>query len=55
MIISEKQVMELIAIATQAMHMALPKGSQWYEWTLNVGRLLDKINAQQSEKLKHIE
>ena len=54
MLISEKQVMQLIAIANQAMHMAFSKGSEWHDWLLDVSRLLDTINTQQSEELKEI-
>ena len=55
MVISEKQIFELIAIAHAAINIAFSKGSQWNEWAKNVSQLLDKINSQQSQELKSIE
>lgn len=52
MIISEKQIMHLMLIAKDAVHLALDKGDNWNGWAHSVSQLLDTINNQQSEELK---
>jgi hypothetical protein len=51
MIISEKQVLELLTIAKNAM------GHSCYlhtQYSRNIAELVDKINSQQSDELKDI-
>lgn len=55
MIISEKQIMQLITIARNASDLAMQKQTkEWMIFSSSVCSLLDNINDQQSEKLKEI-
>lgn len=55
MIISEKQIMQLIGIAREAVQLTEGRNAHWDKWSDMVADLLDVINNQQSEELKVIE
>lgn len=55
MIISEKQVMHLMQIAKDSIHLALDKSDNWDDWICSVAKLLDNIVNQQCEELKAID
>ncbi len=48
MIITEKQILRLMAYANQLFH------TPYYEYRENIAILLDEINMQQSDKLQEI-
>lgn len=53
MIISEKQIMQLLTIANGAIQSLTQKG--YHDSAKAIAELIDTINTQQSEKLKVIE
>jgi hypothetical protein len=55
MIISEKQIFQLLHIATDATFLLSSHGRKYDEWVGMVAKLLDTINNQQSEELRTIE
>lgn len=55
MIISEKQVLELVQIAGVSITLAIKNGEEWDEWAHSVATLIDEIHNQQSNELKAIE
>ena len=56
MIISEKQILQLMTIARSASELAMQRQTQgWTTFSSSVCTLLDDINDQQSEELKVIE
>ena len=52
---SEKQIIQLMQIAKDSIHLALNKSDNWNNWAHEVSKLLDNISNQQSEELKVIE
>ena len=53
MIISEKQIMHLLAIAKYAGQCAIDNNTEWYAEEISI--LMDEIANQQSEELKSLE
>ena len=54
MIITERQIIQLIQIGQNAVTLALSKGGEWDGWAHNVSALLDIISNQQSNDLIEI-
>lgn len=54
-IISEKQIMHLLQIASQASCALCTQSDNWRRWSESVARFLDEIHNQQSSELKAIE